>query len=111
MSPYPVKLAGFVISAAIAGLAGALFADLNGYVSPAMLDWHMSGELIVLVLLGGTGRLFGPVAGAILFVALETVLGGWTEHWQLGLGLVLLGVVLYARGGLLGLLTGSARHD
>jgi branched-chain amino acid transport system permease protein len=110
IEPFPVKLVAFVLSAAITGLAGALFADLNGFVSPAMLGWHTSGELIVIVLLGGVGRLFGPVAGAALFVALETLLGGLTEHWQLGLGLVLLGVVLYAPGGLIGLLTGTARH-
>ena len=110
IAPYPVKLAAFVLSGAITGLAGALWADLNGYVSPAMLGWQMSGELIVLVLLGGAGRLFGPLAGAIAFVALETVLGGLTQHWQLGLGLVLLGVVLFARGGLIGLATGTARH-
>ena len=110
MAPFPVKLAAFVISGAITGLAGALWADLQGYVSPAMLGWQMSGELIVLVLLGGAGRLLGPLAGAIAFVALETVLGGLTQHWQLGLGLVLLGVVLFARGGLIGLATGTARH-
>jgi len=110
IEPFPIKLTAFVISGAITGLAGALFADLNGFVSPAMLGWHTSGEIIVFVILGGVGRLFGPVAGAMLFVLLETLLGGWTEHWQMGLGLVLLGVVLFARGGLYGLLTGSARH-
>jgi branched-chain amino acid transport system permease protein len=109
IEPFPVKLAAFVISAAITGLAGALFADLNGFVSPAMLGWHTSGELLIFVILGGVGRLFGPVAGALLFILLETVLGGLTEHWQLGLGLVLLGVVLFARGGLIGLVAGG-RH-
>lgn len=111
IEPYPVRLVAFVISGAITGLAGALFADLNGYVSPSMLGWHTSGEIIVLVLLGGAGRLLGPVAGAMLFVVLETVLGGLTQHWQMGLGLVLLGVVLFARGGLIGLLCGPPRHD
>ncbi len=111
IAPMPVKLAAFAISGAITGLAGALYADLNGYVSPAMLGWHTSGELIVIVILGGTGRLFGPVAGAVLFVLLETLLGGWTEHWKLALGLAILAVVLFARGGLLGLLAGGgARH-
>jgi len=110
IEPYPVKLTAFVISAMITGLAGALFADLNGFVSPSMLGWHTSGEIMVFVILGGVGRLFGPVAGAALFVALEHVLGGLTEHWQLLLGLILLGVVLFARGGLVGMVTGSARH-
>src|SRR5690606_30381773 len=104
------RLVAFVISGMITGLAGALFADLNRFVSPSMLSWQMSGELIVLIVLGGVGRLFGPVFGAALFVVLEFWLGGITEHWQFFLGLVLLGVVLFARGGLLGLVAGKARH-
>jgi len=91
-------------------VAGALFADLNRFVSPSMLSWHMSGELIVLIILGGVGRLAGPVAGAMLYVALEYFLGGITERWQLFLGLLLLAVVLFARGGIVGLLAGKARH-
>ena len=75
-----------------------------------MLSWQMSGELIVLIILGGTGRLFGPVAGAMLFVLFEFVLGGLTERWQFFLGLILLGVVLFARGGLIGVFAGKARH-
>ncbi|MDS7594145.1 branched-chain amino acid ABC transporter permease [Agrobacterium tumefaciens] len=108
--PYRIRLVGFVISAMITALAGALYADLNRFVSPSMLSWHMSGELIVLIILGGTGRLFGPLAGAALFVAFEFALGGLTERWQFFLGLILLGVVLFARGGLLGLLAGKAKH-
>ena len=110
INPYRIRLTGFAISAMITGLAGALFADLNRFVSPSMLSWHMSGELIVLIILGGTGRLFGPLAGAALYVILEYTLGGFTERWQFFLGLILLGVVLFARGGLLGLLAGKARH-
>ena len=94
----------------ITGIAGALFADLNRFVSPSMMSWQMSGELIVLIILGGTGRLFGPVAGAMLFVLLEFALGGLTERWQLFLGFMLLGVVLFARGGIVGSLAGRARH-
>ena len=94
----------------ITGLAGALYADLNRFVGPSMLSWHMSGELIVLIILGGKGRLFGPVAGAMIFVCLEYLLGGITERWQFFLGLILLGIVLFARGGLLGLLSGKPRH-
>jgi len=110
IEPFPVKLTAFVISAMLTGLAGALFADLNGFVSPSMLGWHTSGEIIVFVILGGVGRLFGPVAGAALYVLMEHVLGGITEHWQLLLGMVLLGVVLFACGGLVGILAGGARH-
>lgn len=83
ISPYPIRLVAFVISAAITGLAGALYADLNGFVSPTMLSWHFSGELMVIVILGGVGRLYGPLAGAILFVMMEMLLGGITEYWQL----------------------------
>ena len=108
--PFHVRLAAFVISAVVTGVAGALFADLNRFVSPSMMSWQMSGELIVLVILGGTGRLFGPVAGAILYVLLEFALGGLTERWQLFLGFILLGVVLFARGGIVGLVAGKARH-
>ena len=110
ISPFPIRLAAFVLSGMVTGLAGSLFADLNRFVSPSMLSWQMSGELIVLVILGGAGRLFGPVAGAMLFVLLEFILGGFTDRWQLFLGLILLGVVLFARGGLVGLLAGKVRH-
>jgi branched-chain amino acid transport system permease protein len=110
ISPFPIRLIAFVLSGMMTGLAGSLFADLNRFVSPSMLSWQMSGELIVLVILGGTGRLFGPVAGAMLFVLFEFILGGVTERWQLFLGLILLGVVLFARGGLVGLLAGKVRH-
>ncbi|MEX0953906.1 MAG: branched-chain amino acid ABC transporter permease [Rhizobiaceae bacterium] len=110
IAPYRIKLAAFVISGMLTAIAGALFADLNRFVSPSMLSWQMSGELIVLIILGGTGRLFGPVAGAMVYVLLEYWLGGVTERWQFFLGLILLGVVLFARGGLIGLIAGRARH-
>jgi len=108
--PFKIRLVAFVLSAMITGLAGALYADLNRFVGPSMLSWHMSGELMVLIILGGKGRLFGPVAGAMIFVCLEYVLGGITERWQFFLGLILLGIVLFARGGFLGLLSGKPRH-
>ena len=73
-----------------------------------MLSWHLSGELIVFVILGGVGRPCGPLIGAALYVLLETQLGQLTEYWQLPLGLILLLVVLFARGGVIGLVTG--RH-
>lgn len=111
IAPLPIKLTAFVISAVITAIAGALFADLTGFVSPTNLDWHMSGELIVLVILGGVARPIGPVIGACLFVALETYLGGLTERWQFFLGLILLATVLFANGGVTGLLAGNARHD
>ncbi|QOR39690.1 branched-chain amino acid ABC transporter permease [Billgrantia diversa] len=111
IAPYPIRLVAFVISAMITGLAGALYADLNGFVSPTMLSWHMSGELMVIVILGGVGRLYGPLAGAILYVMMETLLGGMTEYWKLFLGLVLLLVVLFAKYGVMGWLAGRERHE
>jgi branched-chain amino acid transport system permease protein len=107
LDPMKLKLLAFVISGAITGLAGALFADLNRFVSPAMFSWQFSGELIVLIIIGGVGRLMGPVIGACVFVALEHFLGGLTEFWHIYLGIILLCIVLFGRGGLLGLLTGK----
>ncbi|MEM6594010.1 MAG: branched-chain amino acid ABC transporter permease [Pseudomonadota bacterium] len=107
LSPFRLKLVAVVISGAITGLAGALFADLNRFVSPTMFSWQLSGELIVLIIIGGVGRLMGPVIGAALFVALEHVLGGMTDFWHVWLGLILLLIVLFARGGLIGILTGK----
>ena len=107
LNPMRLRLLAFVLSGAITGLAGALYADLNRFVSPAMFSWHLSGELIVLIIIGGVGRLMGPVIGACIFVALEHVLGGLTEFWHIYLGLILLGIVLFGRGGLLGYLTGK----
>lgn len=110
--PYRLYLTAFVISGAITGLAGALFADLNRFVSPTMFSWQTSGEIMVFVILGGVGRVFGPVAGAALFIVLEHSLGGLSEFWHIYLGAILLGVVLFARGGLYGLLAGRERaHD
>ncbi|WP_439124251.1 branched-chain amino acid ABC transporter permease [Marivita sp.] len=107
LDPRRLKLVAFVISGAITGLAGALFADLNRFVSPTMFSWQLSGELIVLIIIGGVGRLFGPVIGACMFVALEHWLGGLTDFWHVFLGLILLAIVLFARGGIIGLLTGK----
>lgn len=108
--PFAVRLTAFVISGAITGLAGALYADLNRFVGPGMLSWHMSGEIMVFVILGGVGRLMGPVAGAMAYMLLEYTLGGWTEYWQAPLGLLLLLIVLFAPGGLIGLIAGKERH-
>jgi len=112
LSPYRLQLTAFVVSGMITGLAGALFADLNRFVSPTMFSWQTSGEILVFVILGGVARLCGPVAGAVLFVALEHLLGGIGDYWHIGLGVILLMVVLFARGGLIGLLAGRASvHD
>ena len=106
LSPNRLKLVAFVISGAITGLAGALFADLNRFVSPTMFSWQFSGELMVFVIIGGIGRLFGPVAGALIFVALEHLLGGLSEFWHIYLGLLLLLIVMFAKGGVMGVARG-----
>ncbi|KGM88864.1 amino acid/amide ABC transporter membrane protein 2, HAAT family [Roseovarius mucosus DSM 17069] len=110
--PYRLYLIAFTLSGAITGLAGALFADLNRFVSPVMFSWQTSGEIMVFVILGGVGRVFGPVAGAALFILLEHSLGGLSDYWHIYLGAILLGTVLFARGGLYGLIAGREQpHD
>ncbi|GLT11170.1 branched-chain amino acid ABC transporter permease [Sulfitobacter sp. PR48] len=99
---YRLRLTAFVISGAITGLAGALFADLNRFVSPTMFSWQTSGEIMVFIILGGVARLCGPVAGAAVYILLEHVLGGLSEYWHIYLGAILLFVVLFAKGGLVG---------
>ncbi|MEP2705823.1 MAG: branched-chain amino acid ABC transporter permease [Roseibium sp.] len=112
LNPMRLRLLAFVLSGAITGLAGALFADLNRFVSPTMFSWQMSGEIIVFIILGGVARLFGPVVGAVLFVALEHFLGDLSDYWHIYLGFLLLGVVLFARGGVIGMLLGrEVAHD
>jgi branched-chain amino acid transport system permease protein len=109
---YRLRLVAFTLSGAITGLSGALYADLNRFVSPVMFSWQTSGEIMVFVILGGVGRLYGPVAGAALFIMLEHFLGGLSEYWHIYLGALLLGVVLFARGGLIGVLAGrEVAHD
>ncbi len=110
LSPQRIKLTAFVVSGMIAALAGALFADLNRYVSPAMFSWTVSGEIMIFVILGGVARLIGPVVGAIVFVALEEMLGGASDYWQLYLGLLLLLIVLFAKGGITGAICGMRRR-
>ncbi|WP_410176740.1 branched-chain amino acid ABC transporter permease [Sinorhizobium medicae] len=110
IQPFQIRLVAFTLSAMITGLAGALYADLNHFVGPSMLSWHMSGRTDGAHHPRRQGRLFGPVAGAMIFVCLEYVLGGITERWQFFLGLILLGIVLFARGGFLGLVSGKPRH-
>ena len=109
LNPVRLKLVALVISGAVTGLAGALFADLNRFVSPTMLSWQMSGEIMVFVIIGGVARLFGPVAGAAIFVLLEHLLGGVSDYWQVFLGLVLLLIVLSGKGGVIGMLAGRGR--
>ena len=99
------KLCAFVMSGALAGLAGALLANQSGFVSPAMMQWSQSGMLMMMVIFGGVGHLYGGVWGAIVFLLLEETLSHFTIHWQLGLGALLLMVVLLLPNGLTSALT------
>lgn len=103
------KLICFVIAGTLCGLSGALLANHTDFVSPAMMYWTRSGDLIIMVVLGGMGSVVGPVFGAIALLVLEETLSGFTEYWQIILGPLLLLVVLFARGGIDGLL-GKVRH-
>ena len=98
------RLVCFVIAGTICGLAGALLANNTDFVSPAGMYWTRSGELMVMVVLGGMGSLFGPVIGAIAFLLLEELLSQVTEYWALIMGPLLLLIVLFGRGGIDGLL-------
>jgi len=108
---YPVyryKLLCFVISGAIAGLAGALIANQTSYVGPALLHWVQSGTLMIMVILGGVGRFWGGPVGAMVLLALEELfsgsplLGPYSLHWQLPVGIILLAVVMFAPQGIAG---------
>ena len=102
---YAYKLAAFVLAGATAGLGGALNANLNGHVSPAMLHWVLSGDLLIMVILGGVGTLAGPTLGAAAFILLEQLLSSVTKHWMAILGLIMLVVILFHKGGLHALVT------
>ncbi len=103
VSTYRYKLAAFVISGMGAGLAGALWANYARFVSPDMMHWTKSGELMVMVILGGAGTLLGPLFGSAALILLETVLAAYTERWQVFLGPILIVIILFFRGGLAGL--------
>jgi branched-chain amino acid transport system permease protein len=98
------RLVCFVISGTMCGLAGALLANNTDFVSPAVMYWTRSGDLMVMVILGGMGSLFGPVLGAIVYLVLEESLSQVTEYWALIMGPLLLLIVLFGRGGIVGLL-------
>jgi branched-chain amino acid transport system permease protein len=105
LNPYRYKLIAFVIGGMGGALAGALMVNQGRFVTPDMLYWTKSGEFMVMVILGGSATLFGPVIGAFTLTGLEDLLGripGWSEHRMFGIGLLLILVVLFARGGLYG---------
>jgi branched-chain amino acid transport system permease protein len=100
---YRLKLLVFVIAGAVAGLGGGLLASLNRLVAPDLLQWTQSGLLMIMVILGGSGRLLGSALGAVVLLTAEEAMAGQTIHWPLGVGVVLLAVVLFAPEGIAGL--------
>ncbi|SEK39363.1 amino acid/amide ABC transporter membrane protein 2, HAAT family [Roseivivax marinus] len=102
-APFRYQLTAFVISGCMTSLAGVLLANQAEFVSPAFMSWHRSGELIVMVVLGGIGTLAGAIGGAVAALLLEEVLGMMTEHWRLWFGLFLVLMVLFSPRGITGL--------
>lgn len=101
---FKYKLACFVIAAAVAGLAGALLANQNSYVSPSLLDWSKSGSLLVMLILGGAGYLAGGVYGVVIMLVFEEVASDHTEYWQFFVGLGIIAVVVIGQNGIASLL-------
>jgi branched-chain amino acid transport system permease protein len=100
--PRPFKVVVFVIAAAFAGLAGALFAPFRGFASPEVMFWVFSGQGLMMVIMGGIGTLIGPILGAMLFILIEEVLSSYTEHWMIFTGIVFVLMVIFLPGGLVG---------
>ena len=100
---YRFRLAAYVISGGLAGLAGFLLANASEFVSPAYMSWQRSGDLIIMLTLGGIGRLHGAIVGTASYLLMEEGLSGITEHWQVIFGPLLVLMVVFARGGLIGL--------
>ncbi len=102
-SPYPYRLAAFVIAGAMCGLAGALLVNQTVFLTPEFMNWTRSGELMFMVILGGVASSAGPVLGALALLVVEDLLTGWTQHWQIILGPLLVLSVLFFRRGLAGI--------
>jgi branched-chain amino acid transport system permease protein len=111
VSTYRYRLTAFVIAGVMCGIAGLLQANLERFVSPDMMNWPRSGELIFMVVLGGMSTLFGPVTGAFVFLMLSEILASWTIHWHIIFGPFLVLVVLFARGGIAGLLSPRSSRE
>jgi branched-chain amino acid transport system permease protein len=109
LAPFPYRLLAFTASGGIAGLAGALTANLTGYIVPSLASWQLSGELLVMVPLGGAGTLVGGFVGAALFLGLAEVLSDLTDHWMFYLGILIVLRVLFLREGFLDLLGRRSR--
>ncbi|SLN63498.1 leucine/isoleucine/valine transporter permease subunit [Roseivivax jejudonensis] len=110
-SPFRYQLTAFVISGCMTSVAGVLLANQAEFVSPAFMSWHRSGELIVMVVLGGIGTLTGAIGGAVAALLLEEVLGMMTEHWRLWFGVFLVLMVLFSPRGITGLVAQLRGRD
>jgi branched-chain amino acid transport system permease protein len=108
-SPYPYRLAAFVIAGAMCGLAGALYANHTSYITPGLMSWQQSGDIMFMVILGGMASTAGPVLGTFALLVVEEILKAWTypkfiaEHWQVVLGPLLILSVIFFRRGLAGI--------
>lgn len=108
---YRYRLTAFAVAGGMCGLAGALLVNVDAYVGPSTLHWFVSGELMIMVILGGAATLIGPVVGAGTYLLLKELLSGWTEHWLVVFGPLLVVFVLVARGGLYTALLAHFRRD
>ena len=102
-SPYPYRLAAFVIAGAMCGLSGALYANHTNYITPGLMSWQQSGDIMFMVILGGMATTAGPVLGTFALLMVEELLKGWTQHWQVVLGPLLILSVIFFRRGLAGI--------
>jgi branched-chain amino acid transport system permease protein len=100
--PRPFKLVVFVIAALFAGLAGALFAPFRGFASPEVMFWVLSGQGLMMVIIGGIGTLVGPILGAMVFILIQEILSSYTEHWMIFTGAIFVLMVIFLPGGLVG---------
>jgi branched-chain amino acid transport system permease protein len=102
-SPYPYRLAAFVIAGGMCGLAGALYGNHTNYITPGLMSWQQSGDIMFMVILGGMASTAGPVLGAFALLLLEDLLSSWTQYWQVILGPLLVLSVIFFRRGLAGM--------
>ncbi len=111
---YRFQLVAYVVSGALGGLAGFLLANVTDFVSPAYMSWQRSGDLLIMVIFGGMGRLYGAIIGALVYLLAEENLSQYTEHWRLLFGPLLVAIAVFAPGGLIGVaerLARSLRRD
>ncbi len=103
------KIAVVAVSFALGGLAGALYSPFAGFANTDLLFWLFSGQVLIMVIVGGQGTLVGPILGAAFYLLLQQILSLYTDSWALFFGLIFIGFVMFAPDGILGLLTRRAR--